>query len=95
MLEPEQWDLEIQHTRDTDNTLADILSRNPPNVNNPDTTNLRQRDQIMVHAIDLNIDNSVKRELTNLAIYQNTGLRLQSIKERLNKSLKLWQQSTQ
>jgi len=34
----------------------------------------------MVHAIDLNIDKSVKRELKNLAILQNTDLRLQAIK---------------
>ena len=66
--EIEQWELEIQHIKGIDNTLADILSRNPPHYNTPNTTNLRQRDQIMVHAIDLNIDNSVKSKLKNLAI---------------------------
>jgi hypothetical protein len=34
----------------------------------------------MVHAIDLNIENSVKRELKNLVILQNTDPRLQAIK---------------
>jgi hypothetical protein len=83
MLEIEQWELEIQHIKGIDNTLADILSHNLPHVNNPATTNLRQRDQIMVRAIDLNIDNSVKRELKNLAMLQNTDPRLQAIKEGL------------
>jgi hypothetical protein len=61
-------------------TLADILSRNPPHYNTPNTTNLRQHDQIMMHAIDLNNDNSVKRELKNLAILQDINPRLQAIK---------------
>jgi hypothetical protein len=72
MLEIEQWELEIQHIKGTDNTLADILNRSPPSYNTPTTTNQRQSDQIMVHAIDLNIDDYVKRELKNLAVLQNT-----------------------
>jgi hypothetical protein len=37
----------------------------------------------MVHAIDLNIDNSVKREVKNLAILQNTDPQLEAINEGL------------
>jgi hypothetical protein len=81
MLEIEQWDLEIKHVKGIDNTLADILSRNPPHVNEHATESLRQRDQIMVHAIDLNIDNSIKKELKNLAILQDIDPRLKAIKE--------------
>ena len=33
----------------------------PTHYKTPNTTYLRQRDQVMVHAIDLNIDKSVKR----------------------------------
>jgi len=33
-----------------------------------------------MHAIDLNIDNGVKRELKNLAILQDSDPRLQAIK---------------
>ena len=44
---------------------------------------LRQRDQIKVHAIDLNIDNSVKKELRDLAFIQKSDSRLQAIKGRL------------
>jgi hypothetical protein len=58
------------HGKTTIKTLADILSRNPPHYNSPNTTNLRQRDQIMEHATDLNIDKSVKRGVKNLAILQ-------------------------
>jgi hypothetical protein len=81
MLEIEQWELEIQHIKGIDNTSTDILSRIPLHYNTPNTTNLRQSDQIMVHAIDLNIDNSVERELENLAVLQNTDPQLQAIKE--------------
>jgi len=79
MLEIEQWELEIQHIKGIDNTSADILSRNPPHCNTTNTTNLRQRYQILVYSIHLNIDNSVKRELKNLAILQNTDPWLQGI----------------
>jgi uncharacterized protein with PhoU and TrkA domain len=37
----------------------------------------------MVHAINLNIDSSVKRELKNIAILQNTDPRLLAIKRGL------------
>ena len=72
MLEIEQWEVESQHIKGTDNTLADIVIRNPPHYITPNTTYLRQRDQITVHAIDLNIDNNVKRELNDLAVLPNT-----------------------
>lgn len=81
MFKIEQWELEIQHIKGIDNTLADILRCNPLHYNTPNTTNLRQSNQIMVHATDLNIDNSVKREWENLAILQNTDPHLQAIRE--------------
>ena len=83
MPEIEQWDLEIQHIKGIDNALASILSRNPPFCQSPNATNPRQRDQMMVHAINLNIDSSVKRELKNLAILQNTDPRQLAIKQGL------------
>jgi hypothetical protein len=83
MLEIEQWELDIQHIRGIDNTLADILSRNPILYNTSNTMDPRKRGQIMVHAVDLNIDNSVKRELRNLAILQNSDPRLLVIKRNL------------
>jgi len=43
----------------------------------------------MVHATDLNIDNSVKREWENLAFLQNTDPQLQAIRED-NNSLHHW-----
>jgi hypothetical protein len=79
LLEVEQWELEIRHIKGVDNTLADVLSCNPPHYNTPNSTNLRRHNQIMVHAIELNIDNSVKRELKNLAVLQNTDPRLKTI----------------
>jgi hypothetical protein len=83
MLEIEQWDIEIQHIKGSENTLADILSRNPPNDPSADTLDLRQRGHIMVHAIDLKIDKSIKKEFRDLAIIQDTDPRLQAIKERV------------
>jgi hypothetical protein len=35
----------------------------------------------MVHAVDLNSDNSVKREFENTAIFQNTDPWLKAIKD--------------
>ena len=79
MLEIELWELESQHIKGTENTLADSLRRNPPRYNVPNTTYLRKRDQIMVNAIDRNINDGVKRELKVLAVLQNTDPRLQAI----------------
>jgi len=62
-----------------DNTVADILFLNLSNSSATNITNLKQRDQITVCAIDLNTDSSVKREL-NQAILQNTDRQLQAIK---------------
>ena len=84
MLEIEQWDHEIQHIKGIGNTLADTLSRNAPHYYSFDTMDLRQRGQIMVHVIGLNIDNSVKKELRDLAILQNSDPRLQVIKGEIN-----------
>jgi hypothetical protein len=41
MSEIEQWELGIKHIKGIDNTLADLLSRNLPHANKPDTTNHR------------------------------------------------------
>jgi len=38
MLEIEQWDLEIQHIKGIENTLADVLSRNPPIYQSPNAS---------------------------------------------------------
>jgi hypothetical protein len=46
MLAIEQFELKIQHIKGTDNTLADILSRNTPNSSTIDIPNLKQRGQI-------------------------------------------------
>jgi hypothetical protein len=80
MLEIEQLDLEIRHIKVVDNALADILSRSPPHSTTTDSANLRSRDQIMVHAIELNIDRRIKRKLQKLSILQDTDSRLLAIK---------------
>ena len=59
--------------------MADILFRNLPNSSATNITNLKQSDQLMVYAIDMNTDGCVKTEL-DLAILQNIDPRLQAIK---------------
>jgi hypothetical protein len=78
-LEIEKFELEIRHIKGIDNTVADILFRNLSSSSATTITNLKQRDQIIVYAIYLSTDSSVKREL-NLEILQNTDPRLQAIK---------------
>jgi hypothetical protein len=83
VMEIEQYDIEIRHIRGVDNGLADLFSRNPAQLSATEISKLKNPDQIMVHSIQLGIDDSVKRELKKLATLQDTDPRIQSLKERL------------
>jgi hypothetical protein len=62
-----------------------VLSRNPAGLKENELQDLRLPDNLMVHAINLNIDPGVARELKDLAAQQAADQRLARIKERLNK----------
>jgi hypothetical protein len=62
-----------------------VLSRNPVGLRKNELRDLRQTANLMVHAINLNIDPSVIHELMDLAAHHAADQRLTRIKGRLNR----------
>ena len=85
VIELQQYDIQIRHVTGTSNYLADVLSRHPAGLTENELRDLRQPANLMVHAINLNIDPGVTHELKDLAAHQAADERLARIKERLNK----------
>ena len=65
------------------NVLVDILSRYPSELNVVETRELSRPGTIMVHAIDLKVDNRVCKDLKNLGKLQNTDPRLKGLKDKV------------
>jgi len=80
-----QYDIQIHHITGSSNYLADVLSRNPAGLKENELRDLRQPDNFVVNAINLNIDPCVTHELKDLAARQSANQRLARIKEILNK----------
>jgi len=85
VIELQQYDLKICHITGSRNFLADVLSRNPAGLTKDEIRYLRQTASPVVHAIHLDIDPSVKRELKDLATHQAADQRLARIMEGLGK----------
>jgi hypothetical protein len=85
VIELQQYDLKICHITGSRNFLADVLSRNPAGLTKNELRDLRQPASLIVHAIHLDIDPSVKRELKDLATHQAADQRLARIIEGLDK----------
>jgi ribonuclease HI len=83
MLAIQQYDVEISHIKGTNNVLADVLSRNPSGLSQEETRELRRPDTIMVHAVNLKIDNSVCKDLKILGKLQDTDPRLKDLKDKI------------
>jgi hypothetical protein len=81
VIELQQYDLKIIHIAGSRNYLADVLSRNPAGLTKDELRDLRQPASLIVHAIHLNIDPSVKREIKDLATHQAADQRLARIME--------------
>jgi hypothetical protein len=65
----QQYDVDIcQH--ETDNVLADILSWKPSVLSETETSDLRRPDTILLHAMNLKIDNNVCKDLEIVASYR-------------------------
>jgi hypothetical protein len=84
LLSIQQYDIEIHHIKGTNNVLADILSRHPSELRAAETRDLTKPGTIMVHAVDLKIDNSVCKDLKNLGKLQDTDPRLKNPKGQIH-----------
>jgi len=63
--------------------LADILSRYPSELRVAETRELSRPGTIVVHAIDLEADSSVCKDLKNLGKLQNTDPRLRGLRDKV------------
>jgi hypothetical protein len=83
MLAIQQYDVEISHIKGTKNVLADVLIRNPSELTQEETRELRRPETIMVHAINRKVDNSVGKALKDLGKLQDTDPRLKEIRDKI------------
>ena len=86
LLAIQQYDIEICHIKGANNVLADILSRYPSEFSIAETRELSRPGTIMVHAIDLKIDNSVCKDPKNLSKLQDTDPRLKDLKDKISEN---------
>jgi hypothetical protein len=83
ILELQEYELEICHIKGSQNHFADILSRNPAGLTKEQIKEITRPKELMVAPINLNLDQSIKRELKNIEEYQTRDPAIQSIKKRL------------
>jgi hypothetical protein len=74
-----RWVMHIQHIKGAENSLADTISWNPAGMSEQDTKKLLKPRSLMVAAIELGVDNSVERNLKELAKIQAQDKRVQEI----------------
>jgi transposase InsO family protein len=77
----QEYDLQIQHISGASNYIADIISRNPAGLSEQDIKDLSRPREIMVTAIDLNIDKAIGKKLKDLATFQRRDPKLRAIIE--------------
>jgi len=87
LLAIQQNDIEIHHVKGTNNVLVDILSRHPSELSTAETGDLTRPGTIMVHAVDLKIDNSVCKDLKKLDKLQDTDRRLKTLKDKFTENI--------
>ena len=83
MLAIQQYDIAICHIKGANNVLADILNRYPSELSVAEIRELSRPGTIIVHTIDLKVDNRVGKDLKNLGKLQNTDPRLKGLKDRV------------
>jgi hypothetical protein len=83
MLQLQEYDLEIIHIKGTENYLADILSRNPLGLNEKQIAQMTKPREVLVAAINLNVNPVIKNELKELAAYQEKDPRILEIRQKL------------
>jgi hypothetical protein len=83
VLQLQEYDLDIQYIKGTDNFFADVLSRNPVGLEPKDLQQLRKPRDIVVAPIKLYLDTQIKEDLKRLAEFQSRDRRVEKIKQKL------------
>jgi hypothetical protein len=83
ILEVQEYELEIGHIKGSQNHFADISSRNAAGLMKEQLNETTRPNELTVAPINLNVDQSIKRELKNIEEYQTPEPAIQSIKERI------------
>ena len=78
----QEYDTELQHIREVENDLADMLSRNPAGLEDDEIQDLTKPNTISANKIDLKTDKAVLKNLKNLADKQRNDPRLRIIREK-------------
>jgi hypothetical protein len=81
VLQLQEYDIEISHISGTQNYLADMISRNPAVLTPEQIKHLTRPRDIMVATIKLNVDSQVKKELKELAAFQDKYPYIKTLKD--------------
>jgi hypothetical protein len=83
ILQLQEYDIQISHISSTQNHLADIISRNPAGLTPEQIKQLTRPRNTVVATIKLNIDPQVKKELKELAAYQDKDPYIKTLKDQV------------
>jgi hypothetical protein len=83
IMQLQEYDLNVVHISGANNFFADTLSRNPVGLSRESHDTVRNPKEIFVGKINLDIDQTVKKELGNLAKHQSSDPLLAKIRESL------------
>jgi hypothetical protein len=88
VMQLQEYELDISHIRGAENHLADVLSRNPSGLSPQQINDLTKPRELLVAALNLDIDDSVKRQLKDLLRHQTQDPTVEAIRQQLaNESL--------
>ena len=85
VLQLQEHDIDIRHTSDTQNYLADTISRNPAGLTPEQIKQLTRPRGVMVETVKLNLDPQVKKEIKKLAAFQDNDPYIISLKDQVTK----------
>jgi hypothetical protein len=83
VLQLQEYDIEISHISGTQNYLADIISRNPAGLTPEQIKQLTRPRDVMVATIKLNVNSQVKKELKELAAFQDKVPYIKTLKDQV------------
>jgi hypothetical protein len=77
----QEYDIVMQHIKEVENHLADVLSRNAAGLGVDEIHALSRPNNISVNKIDIGIDKRVLKDLKNLADLQKDDTKLRIVRE--------------